>query len=336
MVLGEIFEVRNKDFKVASGEFKPDKNNFQVQEKTQKFENTRSSSKDLFRTHNNYITIRDRKQPENSKKTLLLNHGQLERILDTQRPDTDIYINKYPSDKLIDTIILDFDSEDDLQRALNDVADCALLVEENKLDTAIIESGSKGYHLYIRIPLTDFKGYGSPNKTKNVFNKFIDNIIGGAEKYPTLDKINFSSGLKGNIRVVGSTHPTTGKKCRLLETYNGWELNRDYIDESLQEAEIYAEEKESERKEQLNNIRILQAEYNSDYIKDNDLRELLPQIFGGDIRHFTHYSMMRCPFHPDNHPSLMVGKEWFKCKGCGTKGNIWYLIKHGYLNRNNL
>lgn len=285
----------------------------------------------LFRIHHNYVTIRDRVNPENSKKTVLLNSKQLEKILLHQKHDTDVYINKYPSDKLIDTIILDFDSDGDLQLALDDIRDCVLIVEdENHLDTAIVESGSKGYHLYIKIPLTDFKGYGSPTKTKNIFNKFIDNLIGGAENYPTLDKINFSSGLKGNIRVVGSTHPVTGKKCTLLEEYNNWDLNHGYVSECLNDAVAYAEEKEVERKNKLSNIK--RVDYDNDYIRDNDLRELMPQIFGGDIKHFTHYSMMRCPFHTDNHPSLMVGKEWFKCKGCGVKGNIWYLIKNGYVN----
>lgn len=288
----------------------------------------------LFRTHYNYVTVRDRANPENSCKKLLKSEEQLEKLLVDQPPFTDVYINKYPQDKLIDTLILDFDSEDDLQLALDDVTRCMLLVETEHLDTAIVESGSKGYHLYIRIPLTDFKGYGNPTKTKNLFNKFIDNIIGGAENYPTLDKINFSSGLKGNIRVVGSIHPVTKQRCTLLEGYNGWQLNSYYRDLCFNDALAYAEEKEVERKEQLKSIQPLG--YDSDYIQDNDLRELLPRLFGGDIRHFSHYSMMRCPFHNDTHPSLMVGKEWFKCKGCGVKGNIWYLIKNGYLERSEL
>ncbi len=175
----------------------------------------------LFRCDKNYLTIRDRKTPEKSKKILIKTQEQLENIISNQEPNTDIYINKYPRDKLIDNIILDFDSEDNLQDALDDIRDCALYVEDEKhLDTAIVESGSKGYHLYIRIPLIDFKGYGSPYTTKCIFNKFISNIIGGTDNYKTLDKINFSSGLKGNIRVVGSTHPKTRNKCQLLENYN--------------------------------------------------------------------------------------------------------------------
>lgn len=291
----------------------------------------------LFRVHNNYITIRDREHPENTRKTVLRNNEQLQEILRTQQPNTDIYIEKYPSDKLIDTLILDFDSEEDLQYALNDIIKCALLVEDEKhLDTAIVESGSKGYHLYIRIPLTDFKGYGNPHKTKVLFNRFIGNIIGGVEQYKTLDKINFSSGLRGNIRVVGSTHPVTRNKCVLLERYNNYELNQEYVDSALAEAVSYADEKWGERQEKLDSIESTTIDYDGDYIHDNDLRRLMHQIFGGEIKHYSHYSMMQCPFHPDNHPSLMVGKEWFKCKGCGVKGNIWYLINHGYISRDSL
>ena len=291
----------------------------------------------LFRINKNYLTVRDRKTPSNSRKILLNNPQQLETIIANQEPNTDIYINKYPRDKLIDTIILDFDSKNNLQSALDDIRDCTLYVEDKKhLDTAIVESGSKGYHLYIRIPLTDFKGYGSPNATKHVFNKFIDNIIGGAEQYKTLDKINFSTGLKGNIRVVGSTHPVTGNKCTLLEPYNNWELNTDYIDECLASATQYGLKKDQERIQQLASIQTIKTSYEGDYIKDNDLRELFPMVFGGEIRHFNNYSIMQCPFHHDTHPSLMVGKEWFKCKGCNTKGNIWYLIKNGYIEREKL
>ena len=332
-----MMKVRKQPSKYENNGQKYEIGGSKVREKMAKYENGFQSTKILFRTHMNYITIRDRKHPENTRKTLLLNPQQLERIISNQRPDTDIYINKYPSDKLIDTLILDFDSADDLQCALDDVSKCALLVEdEHHLDTAIVESGSKGYHLYIRIPLTDFKGYGKPSVTKNIFNKFIENIIGGADEYRTLDKINFSSGLKGNIRVVGSIHPTTGNECRLLEDYNNWELNHEYTTRCLSSAVEYAFVKEEERKSKLASIKTLPVEYGNDYIRDNDLRELLPRLFGGDIRHFSHYSMMRCPFHDDNHPSLMVCKEWFKCKGCGVKGNIWYLIKHGYLDRDKL
>ena len=288
----------------------------------------------LFRINKNYLIIRDRETPIASRKILLKNPKQLKKIITNQQPNTDIYINKYPRDKLIDTIILDFDSKNNLQNALDDIRDCTLYVEEKKhLDTAIIESGSKGYHLYIRIPLTDFKGYGSPNATKHVFNKFISNIIGGAERYKTLDKINFSTGLKGNIRVVGSVHPVTGNKCSLLEGYNNWELNTDYIDECLANAVEYGLKKDKERIEQLASIQTVKTSYEGDYIKDNDLRELFPTIFGGEIRHFNNYSIMQCPFHHDAHPSLMIGKEWFKCKGCDAKGNIWYLIKNGYVKR---
>ena len=337
MVLGKKFECRKVPLSAENEGLGVGINMVQCREKIDNAGKCRKVPRLLFRTHRNYITIRDRKHPENTRKTLLLNPQQLERIISNQRPDTDIYINKYPSDKLIDTLILDFDSADDLQYALDDVTKCALLVEdEHHLDTAIVESGSKGYHLYIRIPLTDFKGYGKPSVTKNIFNKFIDNIIGGADEYGTLDKINFSSGLKGNIRVVGSIHPTTGNLCRLLEGYNNWGLNQEYTTQCLSDAVDYALEKEEERKSKLASIKTLPVEYGNDYIRDNDLRELLPRLFGGDIRHFSHYSMMRCPFHDDNHPSLMVGKEWFKCKGCGVKGNIWYLIKHGYLDRGKL
>ena len=290
-----------------------------------------------FRTHNNYIMIRDRINPENSRKTVLRSQSQLEDLLANQKPNTDLYIQKYPSDKVINTIILDFDSSKDMSLALKDITKCVLYLEEKKhQDTTIVESGSKGYHLYIKIQPIDFKKFGKQSKVVKVFNKFTDHLIGGIKNYPTLDKNNLSSGINGNIRLINSIHPVTGNKCQILEGYNNWEIDKFHIYECIEKALSEIDNEESELHDKLNSIQTQKLSYNSDYIHDNDLRELMPQIFHNEIHHYQNYSMMVCPFHPDNHPSLMIGKEWFKCKSCGTKGNIWYLIKNGYIQQTNL
>jgi hypothetical protein len=59
----------------------------------------------------------------------------------------------------------------------------------------------------------------------------------------------------------------------------------------------------------------------------------MPQIFGGKTKSFRKgYIMMQCPFHsPDNNPSMVVEKDYYFCKSCNSKGNIWSLIKLGYV-----
>ena len=38
-----------------------------------------------------------------------------------------------------------------------------------------------------------------------------------ARTYNTLDNVNFSAGLNGNIRLINSTHPKTGEKCEIID-----------------------------------------------------------------------------------------------------------------------
>lgn len=282
---------------------------------------------DLFRTDRNDITIRNRVTNKAVVKKFM-NDKQLDRIVRKQNPDTDIYINKYPRDKLVDTVILDFDSED-VSLAKKDVVNCSEYVLDCGLDTTIVKSGKKGYHLYIRIPLTDFKGY--PRITKDLFNTYTNYLIGGIEKYPTFDETNFASGLRGNIRVVGSIHPVSGERCQVVQEYSGCDLNIDYSKECFEKALVDAKVKDKERRERLNSS--MKLEYGNDPIKDNDLMEVFPRLFGGDVKNHDGYIFMVCPFHPDHNPSLMITKEFFKCQSCGTKGNIWYLIHNNYLKR---
>ena len=75
----------------------------------------------------------------------------------------------------------------------------------------------------------------------------------------------------------------------------------------------------------------------NDPIANNDLRILFPQIFGGEIKHYEKgYAFMKCPFHNDEHPSLLITKEFYSCAndGCGEKGNIFTLYKKGLVKFN--
>jgi len=49
----------------------------------------------------------------------------------------------------------------------------------------------------------------------------------------------------------------------------------------------------------------------------------------GDIKLYPKgYGYCRCPIHGiDEHPSLLVTKDWFSCSACDFKGNVWTLRK---------
>ena len=72
-----------------------------------------------------------------------------------------------------------------------------------------------------------------------------------------------------------------------------------------------------------------QAEINGgDIINNNDLRVLLPQIYGGEVKKFDDYIAMTCFAHNDTKPSMLVLKTHYWCTACGERGNIWTLIKN--------
>ncbi len=48
---------------------------------------------------------------------------------------------------------------------------------------------------------------------------------------------------------------------------------------------------------------------------------LLPQA-----RRYQHYAIGLCPFHADQHPSLLVTEKWFKCLACGRRGSLRTLL----------
>ena len=65
-------------------------------------------------------------------------------------------------------------------------------------------------------------------------------------------------------------------------------------------------------------------------VVENDLRTLMPSIYGGEYKTFKKgYIMMQCPFHNDSNPSMIVKKEFYYCKACGEKGNWWNLREKG-------
>lgn len=284
-----------------------------------------------FLTPNEHIiTVRDRATGY-AKQYRYWNNNVIKKVLKTQKDTEDIYVTKYPKSRLIDTIILDFDSED-IDKAYHDVKKLRNYLEINGLNSVIVKSGSKGYHIYIEIaPFlfndTNIRKVKSWNSYFNAFVCFL--IHDGESSYPTLDQVNFSAGLNGNIRLIGSKHPKTGETCEIIEG----EFLKDYKVTKIQDfaqktAYAKLEIKEEDRNHQLKQTKVFDGD---DPIQVNDLREVFRNLTG-DIKIYPKgYGYCCCPEHNDSNPSLLVTKEWFSCSGCSFKGNIFTLKKKGYV-----
>lgn len=285
----------------------------------------------LFDLKQHKITIRYRDKGYGVQKAIAKNK-HIEKLISLQKPNTDLYISKYPSSRLIQTIILDFDSEDK-ERAYADAVALQEYTNKYGLNTVIVSSGQKGYHTYTQTPphlFTDGELLNIPSDGYGLrFCYYVKGLIGySPEKYPTLDMINFSAGLEGNIRVIGSKHPVTGCDCEIVKGRFTEPVTvpneHDYLAYKYAFFKADKVEKSEERK-----VKPQSSSIRSNPIKDNDLRSLMPQIYGGKVKRYGNYVMMQCPFHNDNNPSLVVTKEYYYCKGCGEKGNWWTLKSKG-------
>lgn len=284
----------------------------------------------IFRKKQHYITI-----PQIPSKRLFVGNRQINRILDNQTSEQDIYISKYPKDCCIDMVILDFDDKDDPDNALDDVKLLKRFLNRKGLNTVIVRSGRKGFHAYIQIPCHNFEGgeLAHTDAEPNFwFGEYVKYLIGAydGKSYNTLDEINLGAGLKGNIRLIGSNHPR-GTFCEIVDGYfmdnvepNEWDW------ECFESSLSYAENKARKIFEKKD------FEYNgNDLIADNDLQDIFESVLGVSIKRYDGYSYGVCPFHNDHSPSLFIDKEKFRCNSCGTRGNIFTLIKMGLLDLNN-
>ena len=280
----------------------------------------------LFRRKEYYLTI-----PQIPSKKLFVNNRQVERLLASQKPDWDIYITKYPKDHCVSCIILDFDDKENPDNALEDVVLMKKFLKRKGLNTVIVQSGRKGYHAYIQIPCHNFVGgeLAHANAEPNTwFKQYVKQLIGlfDGKYYQTLDEINFSAGLGGNIRLIGSKHPR-GKTCEIISCEfqeniepNQWDWDCFNVSKKFAEDEVtkFAEIKE------------LNLDSN-DIIAENDLQDVFEEVFGLELKRYNGYSYACCPFHDDKKPSMFLDSQKFSCNSCGAKGNIWTLIKKGYV-----
>ena len=274
------------------------------------------------------ITVRDREGFP--KQYRYWNNDVIKKVLAEQNDTSDIYISKYPSSRLVSTVILDFDSQD-INEAYDDVNRMRNYLEINGLNSVIVFSGSKGYHLYIEIAPFLFADTEIRNgiNWKSYFNAFVCFLIhDGRHTYKTLDKVNFSAGLNGNIRLIGSKHPVTHEVCEIIEgSFKSERQVTRLQDEAQKKAYCKLEIVEDETQQKLKRAKVIKG---NDPIKNNDLRDIFRQITGDMKLYPKGYGYCSCPYHGrDEHFSLLVTKEWFSCSACTFRGNIWTLRKLG-------
>ena len=289
----------------------------------------------IYERKQHYLTV-----PQNNNRKLCFGNESIIKAIQHQKQGTDLFITKYAEDNIVSCIILDFDDKDNPENALKDARKLKILMNKKGLNTVIVKSGSKGYHAYVQIPI---KNFGNSSYTTDVdsdtwFKKYVDLIIRGNDRklrvdYPTLDSNNTNAGLRGNIRVIGSIHPKTNNRCEIIEgdfkdciepNLFDW----DCFNEAYEFAKIH--EKNHDYKERKRREKRLLYSGQGDPVLDNDLRTLMPSIYGGDYKTFKKgYIMMQCPFHNDGNPSMVVKKEFYYCKACGEKGNWWTLRDKG-------
>ena len=281
------------------------------------------------------ITVRNRETGWARQKRVW-NTKVIEQVLSEQKINEDVYITKYPKSRLVDTVILDFDDKDNPSRAYKDVLKLHNYLNKEGVNSVIVESGSKGNHIYIQIAPFLFKDTEIRNGLdwNSYFNAFVCFLIHDSSNlYKTLDKTNFSAGLNGNIRLIGSKHPSTGNTCHIIKgSFKDIDDISKVQDEAQKKAYLKMEIRKQDEQMQLKKTKVIGGE---DPIKANDLRDIFREMTGDINLYPKGYAYCCCPVHGDTHPSLLVTKEWFSCSACSFKGNVWTLRKMGLVEFDN-
>lgn len=305
--------------------------------------------KNVFQEKQHKITLVDRKNGKCLKHQFLHSNSQYDSLIENQPTGTDLYITKYPKNRLLQCIILDFDvpSHDLSQkhRVFREVKHLQRFLKKKGMNVVIVSSGNKGYHAYIQTAPHIFKNAGVFKHNKNfdynlLFNNYVGNILNIDEiEYRYLDDINTQAGLDGNIRLMGSVHPSTGERCEIVKgefiedvgvcdwDYNAYKSSyyKTKVEIELELLKQYEFKNKSVKKSVV------------DLVAENDLRQIIPQTFGGEVKSFKKgYIMTQCFEHVDRNPSMVVTKDYYYCKSCGAKGNIYTLIDKGYIEREDM
>ena len=296
---------------------------------------------EIFEPKQHYLTTVFRNGRRNAKRIRIKSVEQLERLVEQQPKDTDLFITKYAKDDIVWNIILDFDSEQDKELAYHDALVLRRFLAKKGINVVIVDSTNKGSHCYIEIPPTNFRFFGDdPIEEPSLFFKhYIKELCKiDSFKFKTLDEVNFNASLDGNIRVISSVHPKSKQVVYIKQGFfHNINENLDYYETAMH----YHTEtvKVAYRKycEQLEEIETKRLQYKNrlktdDDLLNKDLREVFKEIFPLEkVRNYGEYMWMSCPFHQNSSVNFCVSPTHFFCTSCGVKGNIFTLIKMGLI-----
>lgn len=294
---------------------------------------------EIFEPKQHYLTTVYRNHNRNAKRIRVKSVDQLKRLVDNQPNDSDLYITKYAKDGIVWNIILDFDSEDDKDIALNDCLTLARFLRGKFIECVIVDSTNKGYHLYVQIPPTNFTLFNfEPIEEPSLFFKYYVKELCKVDsfKFKSLDEVNFNASLDGNIRVIGSTHPKTNKMVYIKQgKFIDITEHPNYYEDAMHYHLTTVRVALEKYKEQLEEIETKRLQYSNqlkteDDLLSLDLRDVFQNIFSlQKVRTYGDTIWSCCPFHNDNSPSFCITPTHYFCASCGEKGNIFTLIKKG-------
>ena len=296
---------------------------------------------EIFEEKQHYLTTVYRSGRRNAKRIRIKSVDQLERLVEMQPKDTDLYITKYAKSDVVWNIILDFDSEEDKHMAYYDSLTLRKFLERKGINVVIVDSTNKGNHCYIEIPPTNFRFFGDePIEEPSLFFKhYIKELCQIDEfKYKTLDEVNFNASLDGNIRVISSIHPKTNQMVYIKQgEFHDITEDLDYYEGAMHYHTQCIRVAYAKYCEQLEEIETKRLQYQNrlkteDDLLSLDLRDVFQNIFSlQKVRKYGNTIWCCCPFHNDENPSFCITPSHFFCtsSSCNKKGNIFTLIKEG-------
>ena len=292
----------------------------------------------IYEPRQHYLTTVYRGGKRNARRIRVKSVDQLERLVKQQPQDSDLYITKYAKDDVVWNVILDFDN-DDKELAYDESLTLRKFLERKGINAVIVDSTNKGNHIYIEIPPTNFREFSSePIEEPSLFFKYyVQELCNlGAFKFKSLDEINFNASLDGNIRVVGSIHPKTGKQvCIVKGHFHDITEDLQYYEDAMHYHTRVIRVAFNKYLEALEEIETKRLQYSNrlkteDDLLSLDLRDVFQNIFSlQKVRKYGDTIWSCCPFHNDNSPSFCITPTHYFCASCGEKGNIFTLIKKG-------
>ena len=295
---------------------------------------------EIFEPKEHYLTTVYRNRQRNAKRIRVKSVDQLERLVENQPKDTDLYITKYAKDDIVWNIILDFDNEDK-EIAYKESLTLRKFLDRKGINAVIVDSTNKGNHIYIEVPPTNFREFFSePIEEPSLFFKFyVQELCNlGSFKFKSLDEVNFNASLDGNIRVPLSIHPKTGKQVCILDgDFHDICEDLQYYEDAMHYHTRVIKVAFDKYKEQLEEIETKRLQYadrlkTEDDLLSLDLRDVFQSIFSlQKVRKYNGVIWCCCPFHNDENPSFCITPTHYFCSSssCNEKGNIFTLIKKG-------